>query len=186
MDANAVRLALQQLADTLGTRNPTEDDVEKGFVDVYRALGYATSGRDYRNKSRDVSGVPDVMLHNSDRSIQVIVELKKPTEQLEQHKKQLAEYLLSLREARWGLLSNGHTWRAYQRDGKSVDLVWEMTLADLRSDPQPLSIFERQVIEVTNYKQVAERLNEANREGLTPQGLNDLATEEFLFTFSLK
>ncbi len=186
MDANAVRQALQQLADTLGTRNPTEDDVEKGFVDVYRALGYATAGRDYRNKSRDVSGVPDVMLHNSDRSIQVIVELKKPTENLEQHEKQLADYLLSLREARWGLLSNGHTWRAYQRDGKSVDLVWQATLADLQSEPQQLEIFERQVIEVTNYEEIAERLNEANREGLTPQGLNDLATDEFLFTFSLK
>ena len=93
MDVNAIRLALQQLAATLQTRNPTEDDLEKGFVDVYRALGYAIAGRDYRNKARDTSGIPDVMLHNSDRSIQVIVELKKPSENLEGHVGQLAQYL---------------------------------------------------------------------------------------------
>jgi N-6 DNA Methylase/Type I restriction enzyme R protein N terminus (HSDR_N) len=186
MDKNAMRLALNGLRETLETRNPTEDDVEKGFVDVYRALGYAVSGRDYRNKTRDVSGVPDVILHNSDRSIQVIVELKKPSEMLEAHVGQLAQYLKSLREARWGLLSNGKVWRAYQRDGESIGLVWELTLGDLQQDPSPLEAFERQLIEVTNYTQVAERLKAANREGLAPQGLNDLATNEFLFTFSLK
>ncbi len=186
MDSTAIRVALQQLLATLGTRNPTEDDLEKSFVGVYHALGYAVSGRDYRNKTRDASGIPDVLLHNSDRSIQVIVELKKPSENLEQHTAQLANYLKSLREARWGLLSNGKTWRAYQRDGQSIDLVWECSLEQLITDPVLLEAFTRQQIEVTDYQQIAERLSQANREGLAPQGLNDLATEEFLFTFSLK
>ncbi len=186
MDSTAIRVALQQLSATLGTRNPTEDDVEKSFVGIYHALGYAVSGRDYRNKTRDASGIPDVLLHNSDRSIQVIVELKKPSENLEQHTAQLANYLKSLREARWGLLSNGKSWRAYQRDGQSIDLVWECSLEQLITDATLLEAFARQQIEVTDYQQIAERLSHANREGLAPQGLNDLATEEFLFTFSLK
>jgi N-6 DNA Methylase/Type I restriction enzyme R protein N terminus (HSDR_N)/Eco57I restriction-modification methylase len=155
-------------------------------VDVYRALGYAISGRDYRNKTRDVSGVPDVLLHNSDRSIQVVVELKKPSENLENHRRQLEDYLRSLAEARWGLLSNGKQWRAYQRNGKAIDLVWEYSIAELEADPSLLLGFERQTIEVTNFTQIETRLKRADGEALVPKGLSDLATQEFLFTFSLQ
>jgi Type I restriction enzyme R protein N terminus (HSDR_N) len=112
MDQNALKIALRDLAVTLGTSHPSEDDVEKGFVGVYQGLGYAISGRDYRNKTRDTSGVPDVILHNSDRSIQVVVELKKPSENLDHHTQQLAEYMRSLAEAQWGLLSNGKSRNA--------------------------------------------------------------------------
>ena len=186
MDQNALKTALQDLAVTLGTNHPSEDDVEKGFVGVYQALGYTISGRDYRNKTRDTSGVPDVILHNSDRSIQVIVELKKPSENLDHHTQQLAEYMRSLAEAQWGLLSNGKQWRAYQRNGKAIDLIWQHSITELEANPLYLEGFERQVIEVTNFKQIETRLKKADGEALVPHGLTDLATQEFLFTFSLQ
>jgi hypothetical protein len=186
MDNNAMLQALNQLSLTIQGRNVSEDDIEKAFVDIYRTLGYSLAGRDYRNKPRDVSGVPDVILHNSDRSIQVIVELKKPSEKLDAHIQQLGNYLLSLREARWGLLSNGKVWRAYQREGQSIDLVWESDLENIIADHKCLEVFERQNIEVTNFEQVETRLKAAYREGLTPKGMDgDLATEEFLFAFGL-
>jgi hypothetical protein len=56
-----------------------EDDIERLFQNVYLELGYKTVGRDILGKRKSKkSGIPDVRLLNSDDSIQVIVELKKP------------------------------------------------------------------------------------------------------------
>jgi hypothetical protein len=73
----ALEAALTELSKVKDGFN--EDDIERLFQNVYLELGYKTVGRDILGKRKSKkSGIPDVRLLNSDDSIQVIVELKKP------------------------------------------------------------------------------------------------------------
>lgn len=110
--------------------NFNEDDIERLFQPVYLALGYANIGQDILGKRKGASGIPDVLLTNSDESIQVVVELKKPAEDLANHTEQLRRYMLEL-NAPFGILSNGtHLW-LYQRSGQAVDRIQALTVEDL-------------------------------------------------------
>jgi hypothetical protein len=110
---------------------------------VYFSVGYIGIGRGVRNKAKGSSGIPDVLLCNTDRSIQVIVEVKKPIENLNHHVAQLKAYMLELREAHWGLLTNGREWRLYQRHGKAVNLERTHSIAELEGNPELLALLER-------------------------------------------
>jgi hypothetical protein len=80
----------------------TEDEVERLFNPIYHALGYTSEGQDIRGKRSGESGVPDVVLLNSDGSFNVVIELKNPTEVLTSHEPQIREYMRELRPA-WAL-----------------------------------------------------------------------------------
>ena len=65
----------------------SEDELEKLFQasGFYQALGYAHVGRDIRAKRGGAAGIPDVFLLNEDESIQVVLEFKRPSVELEGH-----------------------------------------------------------------------------------------------------
>ncbi len=165
--------------------NFNEDDIERLFQAVYLALGYQHVGQDILGKRKGASGIPDVLLTNSDDSIQVVVELKKPTEALEQHTDQLVRYMRELK-APFGILSNGtHLW-LYQRSGQAVDLSGAFTVADLAADTGVLDSLRKQTIEPTDPEQVKQLLEHAKTEGLILADVTSLASQQFLNTFTLE
>jgi len=105
----------------------TEDEIERLFNPIYHSLGYTTPGQDIRGKRSGESGIPDVVLLNSDGSFNVVIELKNPNEVLSSHEPQIQEYLRELRPA-WGLLSNGREFRLYRR-GRALPVAEVITVA---------------------------------------------------------
>ncbi len=110
-----------------------EDDIERLFGDIYVALGYTKVAKDTLGKRGGKSGIPDVRLLNSDESIQVIVELKKPSENLADHENQLFRYVRDLK-ARYGLLSNGANVWLYRRNDLALEPLIRTTSAALGED----------------------------------------------------
>jgi hypothetical protein len=100
----ALEAALTELGDVKDTFN--EDDIERLFQSVYLELGYTTVGRDILGKRKSKkSGIPDVRLLNSDDSIQVIVELKKPSENLSDHESSKPRLVYSATVGNYGSTS---------------------------------------------------------------------------------
>lgn len=162
-----------------------EDDIERLFQNVYLELGYSTVGRDILGKRKSKkSGIPDVRLLNSDDSIQTIVELKKPSENLGDHENQLFAYMRDLK-APFGLLSNGRNLWLYEREGLNVRLIGKYAASDLVTDPTPLEPLRKQHLEPTDFKQVKARFEEAKREGLVLTDVESVQAEQFLNTFDL-
>ena len=161
-----------------------EDDIEHLFNPVYYELGYLNRGKDILGKRGSKSGIPDVRLLNSDESIQVIVELKKPSEDLRDHEKQLDRYVSDLK-ARYGLLSNGVDVWLYKRNGLALEPPVKTTSAALGEDALDLAPFAKETLEPTDFKQVRARLEEARREGLVLTDIGSLPAEQFLGAFAL-
>ncbi len=179
--------ALEAALNTLGEVKDTfnEDDIERLFQNVYLELGYTTVGRDILGKRKSKkSGIPDVRLLNTDDSPQVIVELKKPAENLSDHENQLFAYMRDLK-APYGLLSNGKALWFYEREGLNVRLISKHTAQDLATDPTPLESFRKQYLEATDFNQVKTRFEEAKREGLVLTDIESVQAEQFLNTFDL-
>ena len=127
-----------------------EDDVERLFQPVYEGLGYLTIGRDILGKRKGKSGIPDVRLANSDDSVQVIVELKKPRESLSDHENQLIRYVRDLK-APYGMLSNGKEVWLYERSGLSVDRTAQHAVGDLAEDATVLEALRKRTVEPTDF-----------------------------------
>ena len=161
-----------------------EDDIERLFGDVYVALGYTKVAKDILGKRGSRSGIPDVRLLNSDESIQVIVELKKPSENLSEHEPQLFRYVRDLK-ARYGLLSNGADVWLYKRNGLALEPPVKTTSAALGEDALDLAPFAKETLEPTDFNQVRARLEEARREGLALTDIGSLPAEQFLGAFAL-
>lgn len=179
----ALEAALTELGNVKDTFN--EDDIERLFQSVYLELGYTTVGRDILGKRKSKkSGIPDVRLLNSDDSIQVVVELKKPIENLSDHEDQLFAYMRDLK-APYGLLSNGKSLWLYEREGLNVRLISKHAAHDLAVDPKPLEPLRKQHLEPTDFKQVKARFEEAKREGLVLTDIESVQAEQFLNTFDL-
>jgi N-6 DNA Methylase/Type I restriction enzyme R protein N terminus (HSDR_N)/Eco57I restriction-modification methylase len=179
----ALEAALTELSKVKDTFN--EDDIERLFQNVYIELGYKTVGRDILGKRKSKkSGIPDVRLLNSDDSIQVIVELKKPSENLSDHENQLFAYMRDLK-APFGLLSNGRALWLYEREGLNVRPISKHAAQDLVADPKPLESFRKQHLEPTDFNQVKTRFEDAKREGLVLTDIESVQAEQFLNTFDL-
>ena len=161
-----------------------EDDVERLFQPIYVALGYTNVGRDILGKRKGKSGVPDVRLANSDDSVQVIVELKKPAEELSDHEGQLIRYVRDLK-APYGLLSNGRELWLYSRSGMAVDRTAQHAVAALAEDAAALEALRKRTVEPTDFAQVKARFTEAKQEGLVLVAIGSLQSEQFLNTFAL-
>lgn len=161
-----------------------EDDIERLFGEVYIALGYTQVAKDILGKRKGRSGIPDVRLLNSDESIQVVVELKKPDEDLADHEDQLFRYVRDLK-ARYGLLSNGVDVWLYKRNGLALDLIAKETSEGLSEKAEVLEPFRKETLEFTNFAQVKGRLEEAKQEGLVLTDIDSLPAEQFLNAFDL-
>lgn len=162
-----------------------EDDIEHLFQPVYVELGYLNRGRDILGKRGSKSGIPDVRLLNSDESIQVIVELKKPSENLNNHEPQLFRYMHDLK-ARYGLLSNGADVWLYKRNGLALEPPLKTTSAALAQDASALTPLAKETLEPTDFAQVRVRLLEARQEGLILTDISSLPAEQFLSAFALE
>jgi methylase of polypeptide subunit release factors len=162
-----------------------EDDIERLFQEVYVALGYMQVGQDILGKRGSKSGIPDVRLLNSDESVQVVVELKKPTEDLAEHEDQLFRYVRDLR-ARYGLLSNGKDVWLYKRTGLALEPITKTTSAELAENADILERFAKETLEFTQFAQVKVRLQEAKGEGLALTDVESLPAEQFLRAFALE
>ncbi|CAN5635607.1 hypothetical protein BH24DEI1_BH24DEI1_07280 [soil metagenome] len=162
-----------------------EDDVERLFQTVYLALGYMRVAQDILGKRKGKSGIPDVRLLNTDESVQVVVELKKPAESLRDHEAQLFRYVRDLRSS-YGLLSNGEDVWLYRRSGLTLESVLKTTSAALAEDASPLAPLAKETLEFTNFKQVRTRLHEARGEGLELTDIDSLPAEQFLRAFALE
>ncbi len=161
-----------------------EDDIERLFGDIYVALGYTKVAKDILGKRGGKSGIPDVRLLNSDESIQVIVELKKPSENLADHENQLFRYVRDLK-ARYGLLSNGADVWLYRRNGLALEPITKTTSAALGEDASAIREFVKETLEPTDFAQVRVRLLEAQQEGLVLTDVSGLPAEQFLTAFAL-
>ncbi len=161
-----------------------EDDIERLFGDIYVALGYTKVAKDILGKRGGKSGIPDVRLLNSDESIQVIVELKKPSENLADHENQLFRYVRDLK-ARYGLLSNGADVWLYRRNGLALEPITKTTSAALGEDASVIQNFAKETLEPTDFAQVRVRLLEAQQEGLVLTDVSGLPAEQFLTAFAL-
>ena len=95
-------------------------------------------------------GIPDVRLANSDDSVQVIVELKKPRESLSDHENQLIRYVRDLK-APYGMLSNGKEVWLYERSGLSVDRTAQHAVGDLAEDATVLEALRKRTVEPTDF-----------------------------------
>lgn len=164
--------------------NMNEDDIERLFGEVYIALGYTQVAKDILGKRKGRSGIPDVRLLNSDESIQVVVELKKPDEDLADHEDQLFRYVRDLK-ARYGLLSNGVDVWLYKRNGLALDLIAKETSEGLSEKAEVLEPFRKETLEFTNFAQVKGRLEKAKQEGLVLTDIDSLPAEQFLNAFDL-
>lgn len=169
--------------------NLTEDEIEKLFVPVYEALDYQQAGLDIKGKPRGRAGFPDVLLLDSVEGLPsdvfVVVELKRPSEDLERHANQLFKYLNEL-NAPWGLLSNGYEIRIYQRTGKAIDKAGQFSIEDLASSPEPLIPLAKRFLQVNNFKQVEERVKAARESGMTLLEIEDVSSARFIQTFALE
>ena len=162
-----------------------EDDVERSFQPVYIALGYSNVGRDILGKRKGRSGIPDVELKNNDDSTQVIVELKKPSENLNEHEDQLVRYVRDL-NAPYGILSNGKSLWLYERTGLVVDRVEQYEIHALAGNADGLGNLRKRNFEPTNFAQVKERLEAAKKEGLLLTDISAPQSKQFLNTFALE
>lgn len=162
----------------------SEDEVERLLEPIYQALGYRTWGRDLRGKRRGSSGIPDVLLLNNDDSVQVVVEVKRATEDLRHHEDQLIGYVRSLK-APFGLLTNGRVFWLYRRSGVAVDALGRYDTDSLARDASALASLEKQSVEPTNFAQVETHLQNAKREGLELKEVEGLPSQQFLHTFSM-
>lgn len=144
-----------------------EDDIEHLFNPVYLELGYLNRGKDILGKRGSKSGIPDVRLLNSDESIQVIVELKKPSENLSDHEDQLFRYMRDLK-ARYGLLSNGADVWVYKRNGMALEPTLKTSSAALAEDASALTPLAKETLKPTGFAQVRVRLEEATTTAPSP------------------
>lgn len=174
---NRLLTSLEALDRALG-RPLTEDEVERLFNPIYHALGYTSPGQDIRGKRSGESGVPDVVLLNSDGSFNVVVELKNPTEVLTSHELQIREYMRELRPT-WGLLSNGTEFCFYRR-GRVLPIGEVITLDSLREDPTPLLNLTKQTFNLEDLDVIATRFRDYSEHSLQPITLNDIASRFFL------
>jgi hypothetical protein len=172
--------ALESLSDGL-TDDLTEDDLEKRFVPTYVSLGYSLADRTIRGKMSTRSGIPDNLLLNEDESVQVVVELKRPSESLEPHVPQIQRYLEEL-QAPFGLLSNGHDFWIYE--GRMQR--YRFALDELRADPGLLQRLARRTVDFGSYPAVVARLDELSQRHVKMQGIDDLASTHFLDSLSLE
>ncbi len=182
--SEALRATLRNLEaavrDTL-----SEDEVEHLFDALYAELGYITAGRDILRKRGGKSGIPDVRLQNSDESIQVVVELKRPSEDLTDHQDQITRYLHDLK-APYGILSNGRELWLYQRHGQAISPPKRYTLTALADNPSPLEPLTRQILDPLDFAQVQSRFTQAKEEGLSLTQVDSLQAEQFLSAFALE
>ena len=161
-----------------------EDDIERLFQALYLALGYLKPGQDIRGKRRGESGAPDVALLNSDRTFQVIVELKRPSEKLSLHRRQLVAYVQELKSP-WGILSNGRRLELHKRDGLTVNLVGDFDLQELANDSSPLKPLLKQNYELQDFATVERRIALAITDPLPLKRLESFSVKFFLETFDL-
>ncbi|WP_339096565.1 N-6 DNA methylase [Deinococcus sp. VB142] len=147
-------------------------------------LGYERTGVDIRRKAnKGRVGIPDALLLGGDDSVQVVVEVKRPTETLSDHEDQLRRYMLELR-AGYGILTHGLGFRLYQRHAQSIDLICAKPVTDLtQSDLAPL--FKRS-LDPFDRQQVQARVEESRSEGLSLRRADDLASEQFLMSLGLE
>jgi hypothetical protein len=183
LSTDALRVALNSLAHAL-EQPLTEDEVERLFQPIYEALGYSTPGRDIRGKRRGESGVPDVVLINSDGSFNVVVELKNPDEELAHYELQLQRYLAELKPS-WGLLSNGGCFWFYQR-GRARPVSEPVSLEQLRADPTPLLRLQKQTYDLQDFNTIEAKLADYVENAIAPVNLTDVASQFFLEAFSLE
>lgn len=174
--------SMRQLHDAVSDRL-SEDEVERLFEPVYGALGYRATGVDIRYKRRGRSGVPDALLLNSDSSIQVVVELKNPREDLAVHEGQLQQYVRQLR-APYGLLSNGREVWLYERTGEVVRRASAFTLGQ-DTNVDAFGPFAKREINLGSFQDVQQLLMRSLEEGLPLVELGDLPSDEFLRAFRL-
>jgi len=183
MQAPSRLLVCLEALDRALARPLTEDEVERLFNQIYHALGYTSEGLDIRGKRAGESGVPDVVLLNSDGSFAAVIELKKPSEELTSHEPQIRDYLRELRPA-WGLLSNGTEFWFYRR-GRALPIAEATTLDSLREDPTPLLNLRKQTFDLEDLDVIEARFRDYAEHALQPITLNDVASRFFLEAFSL-
>ena len=181
--------ALLELHQRIPTDCP-EDEVEHLLSETgfYLALGFTGgTGVDVRRKkgTRGV-GIPDVLLLNSDQSVQVVVEVKWPSEDVNDHLGQLLNYVRELR-APYGLLTNGRQFRLFKREGLEVRPVWAGTesASNLATHPSQLDALYKLTLDPLDFAKVKERIQASLAEGLPLRRADDLASTQFLDAFKL-
>lgn len=184
MDNVKLTLALEELAKRV-KQGFTEDAVEHSLTETkfYEALGYERTGRDIRRKPKGKSGIPDALLLNSDDSIQVVVEVKKPSELLTDHVDQLRRYMLDLR-APYGFLTNGQGFRLYKRTGQAINELSSGATNEFRADD--FTAFAKRTVDPLNKEHVTQRVRESQEEGLPLAHADDLASQQFLYSLGLQ
>lgn len=163
--------------------NMPEDEVEHLLNPLYAELGYEQTGRDIRRKKRGRSGIPDVLLLNSDDSIQVVVEVKRPSEILTEHENQVKRYMTELK-APYGILTNGTGFRFYKRDNLSIDCILAQSTNTLASSANVFEPLQKKTLELTDYQTVKSSIQGIDT--LTLHHVGELASDEFLHIFSLE
>ena len=164
----------------------SEDELEKLFQasGFYQALGYAHVGRDIRAKRGGAAGIPDVFLLNEDESVQVVLEFKRPSVELEGHSDQLLAYANELRP-RYALLTNGRAFWLYRRQERQWVLSGKYSLDALAKDPTPLLALAKETLDLQDPAHVLSRLA-LSRNDLIP--LTDPDSEggrQFIHAFGL-
>lgn len=163
--------------------NMPEDEVEHLLNPLYAELGYEQTGRDIRRKKRGRSGIPDVLLLNSDDSIQVVVEVKRPSEILTEHENQVKRYMTELK-APYGILTNGTGFRFYKRDNLSIDCILAQSTNTLASSANIFEPLQKKTLELTDYQAIKSSIQAID--ALTLHRVGELASNEFLHIFSLE
>ncbi|WP_092265780.1 Eco57I restriction-modification methylase domain-containing protein [Deinococcus reticulitermitis] len=184
MDTVKLDLALEDLAKRVKPKF-TEDAVEHSLTETkfYEALGYERTGRDIRRKPKGKAGIPDALLLNSDDSIQVVVEVKKPSETLTDHVPQLRRYMVELR-APYGFLTNGTAFRLYKRNGQTIDDLESGLTKELRA--ADFAEFAKRTVDPLDKEHVTQRVRESQREGLPLTQADDLPSQQFLYSLGLE
>ena len=163
----------------------TEDNVEHSLTETkfYEALGYERTGRDIRRKPKSKSGFPDALLLNSDDSIQVVVEVKRPSEDLADHLGQLSRYMLELR-APFGILTNGIAFRLYRRNGEALDEISSGLARELSAEA--FALLAKRTLDPLNRADVETRIRESQQEGLPLKDAESLPSQQFLYSLGLQ
>lgn len=141
---------LKQLSENPAVK---ELDIERWIQSVLRScLGFtATNGYSVRAQEARGKMRPDLIVLRNDTPI-FVIEVKKLGFDLNKSnfrsgKVQLREYLHSLGDVKWGLLSNGYEWRLYDFSTPTSGGV-EVLCFDLHNDSDEIDVSRRAVEEV--------------------------------------
>lgn len=176
--------SLKTIADRVND-DMSERDVENLFLEAgfYELLGYEGTGTDIRSEfTLPDDRRPDYITLNSNESVSVVYEFKKPSRELSGHEDQLFHYVDQL-QADYGVLTNGKSIRVYTTTQskhippQSLDQITDEVARDI------ISALQKREYNLTNADDVQELLNPTS---IPLDGESELGQEHFFDTFRLE